>query len=99
MRRNIRVAGADDDQFIDMLRQFWKHLADLDARFAVLAELEGRSHRHTTVLAGNRFAVVLVQRRFRIPGVYMGWRALGKNMDDVLGLGRKMRRFRGERID
>ena len=47
-------------------------------------------------LLRREFAVALVELRLRVEEVKLGDPAAGKKQDDLLGLGRKMREFRGE---
>ena len=50
-------------------------------------------------MPGDALAVELRQFRLRIPRVHLRGAARCENMDDVLGLGREMRRLRRERAD
>ena len=70
MRRDVGVHRADDRHVIDVLSNLGKHLAHLDARLAVLRELERRPVSHA-VVAGDGFAVQLREHRLGIPGVHL----------------------------
>ena len=81
------------------------NFADLDAALPVFLELERRGKRRAglafrgQVLHRQRLAGILVQGRLGIEGIDVRRAAVGKNMNDSLGLARKLRRLGQERRD
>ena len=59
-------------------------------------KLEGRAEGQA-FMAGDRLVVVLREHRLRIPRIDVRRRALGKNVDDVLGLDREVGALGSER--
>ena len=64
-------------------------LADLEAGCAVFFKLKRRTHRDASV--GQIFVVKTGEDRLGVPGVDVGWSALGKDVDDGFGFAREMR--------
>src|SRR5262249_57289343 len=88
-----------------MCRSLREQFADLDAAPAVLLELEwggeggpGRAFGRE-VAGGELLAVVFLQLRLRVEGVDLARTAVEIDVDDVPGLGRKVRLPGRERVD
>ena len=81
-----------------------EQLADLDAALAVLLELERRGERGAGLALGRQvrhrqgLAGVFVQRRLGVERIDVGGPAVHEQVDDALGLRRKMRQPRRQRI-
>ena len=101
--RHIRVHRANHRDVVDVLGDVRKQFAHLDAALAVLLELERRLKRRAGVALGlqivhrQRLAVQFGQRRLRIERIHVRRSAIREDVNDALGLGRKVRRFRSER--
>ena len=103
MIRHIGLHGADDTYVINALGDVRKKFTHLDAAPSVFLKLERRLKRRAGAAFGgeiiNRqwFAVELGEDRLGIKRVHVRRTAVGKDVDDALGLGGKMRSMRGER--
>ncbi len=97
MKRQVGVHRVDDADVIDALAELRKNLADFDAAFAELLELERRLHQGAgltfglEVSAGIGFAVILGQFRFVVEAIDLGAPAIQEQVDNMLGLRREMR--------
>ncbi len=101
---NVRVHRADDAEIVGMFAEVGKQLADFHAALAVLLEFERRGKGRSRLAFG---AQVFVRQGFSrkpcqgglgVEGVDMRRPAIQEDMNDVLGLGGKMRRLGGQRI-
>ena len=98
VRRDVGVQRAHHGHAVCVLRQVRKNLTELNARSALLGELERRAKRDT-VATGDGLAVVLGKRGLWVPSVHVRGRALRENVDDALGFGGEVRGLGRERIE
>ena len=89
---NVRPHGADHGEVVGEGTDFGEHLADFQAGTAHRGELKRRAHGHAT--AGKGFTIEGAEGGFGIPGVNVGGRTLGKDVDDALGFTGEVRRVR-----
>src|SRR5436190_22716153 len=90
MIRNVGPHRADDGDVVNVLAEQRENFADLDARLARFLEAERRGEARAAHVAGQGFAVELVERRLRVPGVDMRGCAAGEDVDDAPGLRREV---------
>jgi hypothetical protein len=101
--RHVRVHRADDRDVINAPGDVGEQIADFDAALAVIFKLEWRLKRRAGAALGfeivhrQRLAVEFGENRFGIKRVNVRRSAIGKNVNDALGLARKMRGVRRQR--
>ena len=104
MVRHVRVHRADDRNVVDALSDMLEELAHFDPALAIFLEFERRRKGRAgfpfrpEILHRQRFSSKSGQCWLRIERINVGRPAIGKDVDDMLGLGRKVRLFGRERI-
>jgi hypothetical protein len=92
-------------QLIGQCAELRKQVADFQSALAVFLKIERRRKScagfalRLDIFAGQWFAGVFRQIRFRIKCVYVRWPAIQEKMNDTLGFARKMGRLGGKWID
>jgi hypothetical protein len=94
--RHIGMHRSNDRDVVHTLSDAGKNLADLDAALAEFFEFVRRRKRRAGFAFGfqvlHRHMVCrrIFQRRFWVEGIHLRGPAIGENMDDVFGFGRKL---------
>ncbi len=102
--RHVGMHRTDHGNVVDVPGCLGKQFADLDAAGTVLLELERRRERRARlalgaqIAAGQFLAGVFLQRRLGIERIDVAWTAVHEQMNDVLGLARKLRGARSHRV-
>ena len=95
VRGDVGPHGADDGEVVGVGGGLRKGVADLQTGAAVFLEFKGRAHGDAPV--GERFSVATREGGLGVPGVDVGRRTLGEDVDDGFGLAGKMRGLGKER--
>src|SRR5437867_3999562 len=99
----IGVHRSNDTNIIDTLADMRKEFTYFDAALAIFFETERRAHQVAgltlgyRISTGHRLPMKLGQQGLRVKGVDLGWAAIHKEKNDVLGLGCEMRRGHSQR--
>src|SRR5687767_15876363 len=90
MIRNIRMRRAYHANIIDRVRRVFEQLAYFDPTLPILLKLKRGGERRAGFPLGLRivewqhFSRVLLESRFRIERVYVGWTAVHEKVNDTL---------------
>ena len=98
MIRCVGMHRTNEAHVVDVLSGFGKDFTHFHATFTILLKRKWGGHRRSRMpfrrqllILGERLAVILGQHWLRIEGVHLRGTAIQINMDDMLGLGRKLR--------